>query len=166
MLTRLPNDPLNIHARHILLTSSPTDKSWFVNIRNLCLLYKLPHPLQLLENPPSKGSFQKLAKSKVCDYWENNLRVAATPLLDRSLRYFNPQFMSLAHPHNLLLSAGRNAYEVAKARIQIKFLAGQYPCGELTRHWSPSNSEGLCTFPPCLTSGITESREHVLLHCP
>ena len=74
--------------------------------------------------------------------------------------------MSLAHPHNLLLSAGRNAYEVAKARIQIKFLAGQYPCGELTRHWSPSNSEGLCTFPPCLTSGIIESREHVLLHCP
>ena len=94
------------------------------------------------------------------------MTIAATPLLDRSLRYFNPQFMSLAHPHNLLLSAGRNAYEVAKARIQIKFLAGQYPCGELTRHWSPSNSEGLCTFPPCLTSGIIESREHVLLHCP
>ena len=74
--------------------------------------------------------------------------------------------MSLVHPHILLLSAGKNAYEVSKARIQLKFLAGQYPCGEVTRHWSPGNPEGLCTFPPCLASGIVESREHVLLHCP
>ena len=165
-ISRLPADPLNIHARRMLLTSSHSDKSWFVNIRNLCLLYNLPHPLHVLDNPPSKKSFARLLKSRVCDYWEIKLRQTAAPLLDRSLRYFKPQFMSLFHPHVLLSSAGKNTYEVSKARIQLKFLAGQYPCGEVTRHWTPDNSGGLCTYPPCFIIGSVESREHVLLQCP
>ena len=166
MVSRLPTDPLNIHARNTLLTSSPSEKSWFVIVRNLCLLYDLPHPLHVLDNPLPKKSFAKLLKSRVCDYWEVRLRQSALPLLDRSLRFFKPQFMSLFHPHVLVSSAGKNPYEVSKARIQLKFLAGQYPCGELTRHWSSDNNRGLCTYPPCFTSGTVESREHVLLHCP
>ena len=165
MICRLPADPLNSHGRHILLTSTPASYSWFVRARNIMLQYQLPHPLELLSNPPTKEAFKKLAKAKVTDYWETKLRLAVAPLLERSLCYFHPEYMSLKHPHKLLLAAGKKAYEVSKAIIQLKFLSSQYPCGERTRHWTPSNPRGLCTFPSCFSEGVVETQEHVLLHC-
>ena len=91
MVCRLPQYPLHQQAVHVLLTSSsPT--SWFVQVRNLLLLYHLLHPLLLLQNPLSKESFKKLVKSKVLDYWEVKLRAEASLL--PSLTFFHPQFMS------------------------------------------------------------------------
>ena len=54
MICRLTEDPLNLHARYILSSAKKSTNSWFHQIRNLCLLYKLPHPLGLLDNPPKK----------------------------------------------------------------------------------------------------------------
>ena len=73
MITRFQNDPLNSRARHVLTARSSSSKSWFFIIRDICLLYSLPHPLQLLTNPIPKDRFRKLARSKVTDYWESRL---------------------------------------------------------------------------------------------
>ena len=163
MVCRLPQDPLHQHALHVLLTSSsPT--SWFVQVRNLLLLYHLPHPLLLLQNPLSKESFKKLVKSKVLDYWEVKLRAEAS--LMPSLTFFHPQFMSLTVPHKIWTTAGPNSYEVAKARMQLIFLSSQYPCAKLTRHWSTDNPLGLCSYPDCQRLNRVESPEHILLQCP
>ena len=163
MVCRLPGDPLYIHATQVLLTSS-SPSSWFVQIRNLLLQYHLPHPLLLLQNPPSKEVFKKLVKAKIVDYWEQKLRAEAGFL--PSLAYFHPEFLSLSSPHKIWSTAGHNSYEVAKARVQLLFLGSKYPCGELTRHWSQENPHGLCTFPACKLSEIVESPEHILLACP
>ena len=164
MICRLPGDPLNDYARQVFLTSSVSPKSWFVQIRNLLLQYQLPHPLQLLDFSPSKEAFKILAKSKVIDYWEVKLREEASWL--PSLSYFNPQFMSLKSPHKLLSSAGSKSYEVAKALVQLRFLSSQYRCAKLTRFWTPSNTNGLCSFPTCLANNQVESPEHILIFCP
>ena len=164
MICRLPGDPLNLHAQQVLLTSSSAGHSWFTQVRNLLLMYQLPHPLNLLANPPAKESFKKLVKAKVTDYWETKLRLEASFL--PSLPYFCPEFLSLTSTHRLWTSAGNKSYEVAKARIQLLFLCSQYPCAKLTRHWSSDNSLGLCSFPSCRENNIVESPEHVLLHCP
>ena len=74
--------------------------------------------------------------------------------------------MSLRSPHKLLLAAGPKMYEICKAKIQLKFLCSQYPCGERTRHWTPENSAGICTFLNCYNNKSVESPEHILLHCP
>ena len=163
MVCRLPGDPLHQHANHILLTSSsPT--SWFVQVRNLLLQYDLPHPLLLLQSPPTKECFKRLVKAKVVDYWEKMLRSEAAFL--PSLVYFHPQFMSLVTPHKIWTTAGHNSYEVAKARVQLLFLSSQYPCAKLLRHWSTDNPLGLCSFPACRDEDTVESPEHILLHCP
>ena len=47
MISRLTDDPLNLHARNVLTTHSRTSKSWFMKVRYLCLQYDMPHPLQL-----------------------------------------------------------------------------------------------------------------------
>ena len=52
MIIRLPQDPLHILAKKILTMSKPSCKSWFWQVREICLLFNLPHPLQLLEQPP------------------------------------------------------------------------------------------------------------------
>ena len=95
--------------------------------------------------------------------WEQRLRLESSFL--PSLQYFHPQFMSLSTPHRLWTTAGPKPYEVAKAVVQLKFLSGQYRCGKLTRHWSPSQ-DGFCSHPPCQQSSTLESSEHILLECP
>ena len=74
--------------------------------------------------------------------------------------------MSLSRPHRLLTAAGSKSYEVAKARIQLLFLSAKYPCGQLTSHWSSSDSEGTCTFLSCKQRSTVETPEHILLECP
>ena len=164
MICRLKEDPLHAHALQVFHTTILSRNSWFMKIRVLLILYKLPHPLILLNSPPSKENFKKLVKLRVLDYWNITFRGEASFLL--SAPYFQPSRMSLCSPHKLLTTAGSNPYEVAKARIQLQFLCSQYRSAKLTRHWSPSNPLGICTSPPCWQSSVVESNEHILLHCP
>ena len=160
MICRLPDDPLNSHARNVLTMSKRSSKSWFWQIRDLCLQYSLPHPLHLLQYPPQKVKFRTLVKSRITDHWEVKLRLEASFL--PSLAYFHPQFMSLAKPHPLWLSAAANPHEVTKAVQQAKFLSGRYRTESLCSHWS-SNKGGFCLSPTC--SNQIETIDHILVHC-
>ena len=103
MICHLPQDPLNIHAKHVLLTSKPSANSWFQQIRSLCLLYGLAHPLHLLDCPPTKVSFKRQVKEHVTTYWENNFKDEAARL--SSMNYFVANACSLRVPHNVWLTA-------------------------------------------------------------
>ena len=74
MVIHLSDDPLNIHARKVLSEAKPSSRSWFWQVREICLMYNLKHPLQLLEDPPAQPAYKKLIKSHVIDYWEKLLR--------------------------------------------------------------------------------------------
>ena len=126
MITRL--GPQNILHRHACLTlekAKPSARSWFIQIREICIKYSLPSPESLMSSTPSKSSFKKLAKSKVLDYWEAKLRSDASTLT--SLSFFKPEFYSLARPHPIFSSAGNNPYEVEKACCQARMLSGRFP---------------------------------------
>ena len=161
MISRLPGDPLNILARKVLSTSKPSSKSWFWQVRDICLLYLLPHPLQFLDEPLPKIRFKKLAKSHIIDYWEKKLRSEASLL--PSLAFFRPEFHSLSKPHPIVWTPGSNPYEVSKSIVQCKMLSGRYRTEMLTSHWS-NNKEGYCLAPTCLET--EENLEHILLDCP
>jgi hypothetical protein len=163
MVCRLQNNPINLYAKHILQSAAALT-SWFGMVRNILRQYQLPHPLVLLQNPPTKEVFKNLVKSKVVDFWEIKLRSEASVLL--SLPYFQPHYMSLRSTHKLLTTAGPKSYEVSKARIQLLFLSSQYPSANFSRHWSQDNPLGICSFPVCQENAIVESSEHILLFCP
>ena len=160
MVARLHSDPLNIHARNILTTARSSSKSWFLQIRDICLMYQLPHPLRILDNPPSKGSFKKLVKTKIINYWEIKLRGEA--ILLTSLLHFKPQYMNLTKPHPIWSTAGSNPYEISKAIQQARFLSGRYRTQSLASHWS-ANKSSYCLSPTC--SQEVETIDHVLLNC-
>ena len=65
MICRLPENVLNGHARHTLTVSKPSSKSWFIQIRALCLLYDLPHPITLLDWSLGKEEYKKMIKQHV-----------------------------------------------------------------------------------------------------
>jgi hypothetical protein len=73
MLSRLQDNILHKLAKYLLTTSPDSSHSWLMNIKKLCNLYHLPHPLTMLESPPSKESFKKPTKDKVQTYWEKIL---------------------------------------------------------------------------------------------
>ena len=160
-ITRIPSDPLNHLARHVFSSLKPSSKSWFWIIRDLCVLYQFPHPLQLLDTPLSKEKFKKLAKSKVIDLWETKLRGEATLL--PSLKHFKPEYMSLTRPHPLWTTTKSNPYEVSKAVQQARFLSGRYRTESLCKHWS-KNTHGYCLSETCISE--EETIEHILLFCP
>ena len=133
MIIRLPNNILNKIARYILITSKDSSQSWFIHIKNLCQLYELPHPISLLDCPPSKTSAKNLFKTRIVDYWQTKFRNESSHL--SSLEYFKPNFMSLLVPHPIWSTCGSNPYEISKAIIQAKMLSGRYRSDRLLRHF-------------------------------
>ena len=159
MISRLPNNILNRIAKEMLVCSPQSDKNWFAQIRELCYQYDLPHPLLLLRQPHTQQTFKTLIKAKVTDFWQQKLRNHAAPLT--SLRYFQPQYMSLAHPHPMW-AAATDSYSVNKTVIVARMLSGRYRCGSLLQHFSVT-ATGICE----LCGVELEDIEHIILpRCP
>ena len=138
MVARMPNNILHRIGRNILISGKPSHKYWFFQIRELCLKYALPQPLSLLEYPPQKEAFKNLTKKKIISYWEVKLRSEATQL--SSLTLFQAQYMSLATPHPLWVTAGSSPYEVTKAEVQAKMLSGHTSCNHISCNHARCNA--------------------------
>ena len=162
MICRLPGDPLHAHALYVLSCSPPSAKSWFQQVRDICLLYSLPHPLELLQHPPTKFSFKNLVKRKVTQYWENLLRTETLHL--SSLIFFNSTQLSLQKPCFLWRSAGSNSFECSKSLIVGKMVSGRYRSDYLCRHWTPANKQGYCLEDTC--NEVVGDLVHMLGVCP
>ena len=161
MVCRLPNNILHKLASSILASESDASKSWFIHIRQLCLLYSLPSPLLLLQQPLSKHSFKSLINSRVLDLWQRKLRDEAQPKI--SLTYFNPFFMSLSTPHPVWTPLSTNAFETNKTVLQTSLLSGRYKSDYLSRHWVKENPDGLCVL--CPEKHLLGTVEHLLVSC-
>ena len=120
MISRLSNSLLHRIAINAF-NSRVKSWSWFHQVRDLCLMYQLPHPLTFLTTPLTKAQHKALTKKHVVSYWEVKLNDDASLL--HSLKYFKPEYMSLTKPHPLLTSPGASPYE---ARVQTLFLSGRY----------------------------------------
>ena len=162
MICRLPGDPLHAHAHYVLTCSPRSAKSWFQQVRDICLQYSLPHPLELLQHPLSKHSFKTLVKRQVLTYWEKLLKSETIGLT--SLIFFNTIHLSLQKPSLLWLSAGSNSFECAKSLVVGKMVSGRYRSDYLCRHWTPSNREGFCLADTC--QGVEGDLVHMLTICP
>ena len=162
MICRLPADPLNTHARYILsLPAGPPVCSWFLQIKSICNLYCLPHPLALLQDPLPKDKFKVMVKSKVLQYWHNKLQDEAASL--PSLQYLQAPFLSLTRCHPLWSTMNTSSYQVNQATVQAIMLSGRYRTEYLCRHWS-DNHYGYCRTGSC--DQVEEQLEHILFHCP
>ena len=63
MVTRMTGSLLHKHAVHVLTSLQRSTNVWFFIIHKLCIQYGLPHPLDLLQNPPTIISYKKKGKA-------------------------------------------------------------------------------------------------------
>ena len=161
MICRQPENILHRHAVNLFTARTISPKSWFHQIRNHCIHYGLPHPIDFLSYPLDKLKFKRLVKKKIIDYWECKLRGEAENLT--SLTFFSPQFMSLTKPHPLFTLAGNSPAKVTMATTQALMLSGRYRFDALARHWS-SQISGFCTLSPTCSNHL-EDIVHVLKTC-
>ena len=54
MICVLKDSILHCHAKQVLVNAKPSSRSWFVGVRDICLQYGLPHPLELLNSERTK----------------------------------------------------------------------------------------------------------------
>ena len=163
MITRLKGSILFNHAENVFKSITVAKSSWFHQIRRWCLMYDLPHPLDLMSADLSKQTFKTLIKKRVVSYWETVLRKEADVL--SSLSAFKPSFMSLTKTHPLWSTAGYSPIQVSMATIQATMLSGRYRTEALLRHWSSSNRSGSCLLSRECADTI-DSVCHILCSCP
>ena len=145
MICHLEGNILKSIAETTLIEARHSARSWFTDIRNLCIQYGLPHPLTLLQSPIHKIKFKNICKQKIHEYWHLKLsRESSLP----SLQHLYPSHLSLMHPHPIWTSLDGNPYQAKAARIQALFLTGSYRTERLCRFWS-SNREGKCLLETC-----------------
>ena len=162
MICHLDDNILKELAFYSLVCSTAATKSWFQQIRNLCIKYNLPDALHLLSYPLPKEKFKNMCKLNVLEFWRVKLTNEARNL--PSLRFLNTSFLSLSSPHPIWTSLDGNPFQAKAACIQALFLSGRYRTEKLCRFWS-SNKAGYCLLEPCNSQKILEGRKHVLLHC-
>ena len=161
MICHLKDDPLNKHAQYVFLHLQKSCRSWFMQVKDICIQYGLPHPLQLLDSPLSKLKLKCLVKTRIIGYWVELLASEAAQL--DSLSHFNPYGHSLASPHPLWVTAGSSPHEVNKSTILAQMIIGNYRTESLSRFWT-DNHDGHCLADTC--HQVKGDLEHLLLHCP
>ena len=161
MICHLPGNPIYNHAVNILTSAPKSSKSWFLQIRGICLMYRLSHPLHLLQYPPDKKEFKILTKESITRYWEAVLREEAATL--SSLKFFAAPSCSLSSVHPVWLAAGSNSFEIRKTEILVRMASGRFRTEYLCRHWS-ENRDGYCQAITC--TQVVGDLEHLLVHCP
>ena len=163
MICHLNGNILKSHANYVLTTCKDSSKSWFLCIRDLCIKYGLPHPLQLLEKPPSKEQFKKVSRLKVNEYWHTWYSSEVSSL--SSLHSLHTPYLSLSVPHPIWTTLDGNPYQTKAASVQALFLSGRYRSERLRRHWSMVNRNGYCLNPSCFSLKYVEDEIHILLRC-
>ena len=163
MVCRLKDNPLHRHAKYILTTSVTYRNSWFHQVRDICLKYNLPHPLELLDTIPTKFMFKKYVKSQVHQYWYGVFSREATDGTLTSLKYFNILSCSVQKPHMIWACSMHHPFETAKSTIVAKMITGRYRTDMLKRHWS-DNKEGYCMAYTC--HKVKGDLAHMLIVCP
>jgi hypothetical protein len=137
--------------------------SWSVHLRYLSQKYGLPDPLECLKvDPPSKAQYKENIQTKICAYFEKDLRHKAE---NNSLmmQYLNVSLtgLMLRGRHHPALSNIITTQEVQKSRIHLKMLAGDFFTYEVKSIQSGGSPHYRC----CPSPSPTENLVHILTSC-
>ena len=163
----LANPDSKIHeiVKYLLSESSENSRTWSIYVRQLCQLYSIPDPLEMMNGAlPSKSSFKELVKTKITVFHENELRSKAST--NSKMKYFNVGTKGLNGRHHPVLSNAVTTTEVKALRPVIKMLMSDYFTYSVKNAQSGGGSHcRLCPVPVGGTSPPTEDIEHVLTQC-
>ena len=97
MISCIPGHILQKVAPNKLKSEPDSSPYWFINIKRMWLLYRLPSPISLLKNTPSKDTYKTLVKNRVTEHWRRRNQLEAfkefsSTLQARVLLHFHTSF--------------------------------------------------------------------------
>ena len=146
-------------VKYLLENSPENSRTWAVHLRYLSFKYGLLDPLECLKvDPPPKSQFKEHVQTKICAYYENELRTNAAN--NSLMEYLNVSLTGLRGRHHPALTQIITTQEVQKSRIHLKMLAGNYFTYEVKSIQSGGSPHCRC----CLSSpSENENLRHILL---
>ncbi|CAG2198329.1 unnamed protein product [Mytilus edulis] len=133
--------------------------SWFTKLHNLTVIYGLPSPYDIIENPPSKISWNRHVNNCINNHFLQNLKKEAKE--KSSLKYINFNDSNIGTVHNIWKSSGTDPYSVNMAAIKVKIATGimilQYQRSRFSKNCISAICP-LCNIEP-------EDTTHFILKC-
>ena len=160
-----PNSKIYQIVKYLLEEAPENSRSWSIYLRNLCELYKLPQPLDMMSSPlMSKESFKTLIMTKITVHHENELRSLACN--NSKMKYFNVATRGLTGRHHPVLSAAVTTSEVKALRPVVKMLLSDYFTYSVKDSQSSCGAHcRLCPTPLDQSRPPAETIEHVVTSC-
>ena len=107
-----------------LVMKDSTENSWCNEVKRILEIYDLPSAYELFVNPPSKNEWKAILNSKLNCFvetaWEKDIRDKS------SLKYLNPQSVSVGNSHSCWSSVRYNVHDSKRAELKVKILTGSY----------------------------------------
>ena len=155
-----PDSKIHQIVKYLLENSADNSRTWSVHIKFLSKKYGLAEPLKCLKfDPPPKSQYKEDVHTKICAFFEKNLRAMAKE--NSRMKYLNVTLYGLRNRHHPALRDLISTQEVKKSRFHIKMLAGDY----FTYSVKASQSGGSPHCRCCPYPSPPEDLSHILYAC-
>ena len=148
-------------VKYLLENSSENSRTWAIHLRHLCRKYRLSDPLEYLKyDAPSKSQFKEDILTKICAFYENELRTMASR--NSRMNYLNVSLIGLRGRRHPALANIVTTREVQKCRIHIKMLSGDFFTYQVKSDQSGGSPHCRCCTVP---DKPAEDISHILTSC-
>ncbi|KAK3088432.1 hypothetical protein FSP39_019152 [Pinctada imbricata] len=159
-ICRLPESAIEKQLAHRQCSiKSLKSHSWFIAIKKLLIKYDLPDINDVLKQPPTKYTWNKLVNRKVNDYWKTKIMSSAGSY--SSLRHLDPSSYKPGKIHPIATTENPTNRDITRLAVKLKIVTGTYllQCNRAAFNHQDSD-------PTCLMcKSEPETAEHFLLRC-
>ena len=156
-----PSDQQNVKdiILHNLTFYGNSLKGWSTLVRQTCIKYDLPDPLDYMANPWRADRWRGHCTDIVRKHWELKLKLEAAAL--DSLQYLDVQSLNLNTPMVTWRKADLHSEDTKQATVSTWMQLGVYKTREKLFSMNKTKSD------KCLTceDDVVESISHLILHC-
>ncbi|CAC5405005.1 unnamed protein product [Mytilus coruscus] len=145
-------------AERQLQLKSHSSKSWFIEIKKICLKYNLPDCQKFLINPLGKFQWKNLITRKIYTYWSEKIN-------DKSEGYSSLQHITGAYKiktiHPILTTNTSNCRDFIRIPIRTKVATGNYILQSNRAKFNKYEVSATCK----ICNKEDETIEHFLIAC-
>ena len=148
----------DIALRQIVMKNE-NDKSWFMFVRGILNLYKLPSIFQLISNTPSKSEWKRLLNNTVNQAiessWDQDIKSKT------SLKYINTDSLKVGKCHHVWSTVRNSIHDTRRAQLKCRLLTGTYILRGNRAVFNQYQVDPTCRL--CLAD--PETRQHFVSEC-